>query len=219
MFLRKRFLKEPFKGSGDYWERRYQAAGHSGSGSYGQLAEFKAEVLNGFVREHGIETVMEHGCGDGNQLQLADYPAYVGYDVSRTALGHCRKLFASDSSKEFRHVDDYDGAQADLALSLDVIYHLVEDETFDAHMKRLFESARRFAIIYSSDIDEPYREGSHVRNRAFTKWIEENRPPFTLERHIPNRYPFDGEVKTGSMSDFFIYRRIADGTPVPGEAD
>src|SRR5437899_4317923 len=55
---------------------------NSGLGSYDKLAEFKAEVLNGFVKENTIKSVIEYGCGDGNQLKFAEYPSYLGFDVS-----------------------------------------------------------------------------------------------------------------------------------------
>ena len=38
----------------DYWEARYAAGGNSGKGSGGVFAEFKAEIVNTFVREHDI---------------------------------------------------------------------------------------------------------------------------------------------------------------------
>ncbi len=57
----------PFPGSQDYWVKRYAKGGNSGPGSYSELAKFKASVLNAFVREHGIQSVIEFGCGDGNQ--------------------------------------------------------------------------------------------------------------------------------------------------------
>lgn len=66
-------LRLPFRTSGDYWEQRYRQAGNSGAGSYGRLAEFKAEVLNEFVARHSIGSVVEFGSGDGNQLTLAKY--------------------------------------------------------------------------------------------------------------------------------------------------
>ena len=206
---RRRFKNTPFNGSQDYWERRYQTGGHSGSGSYGELAQFKADALNAFVAEHNIQTVIEHGCGDGNQLTLAKYPQYVGYDVSDRALEMCRQQFEGDDTKRFVHNDQYDGEQAELAMSLDVIYHLVEDAVFDAYMQRLFASATRFVAIYSSDADEPYTPGSHVRQRKFSDWIEKHQPPFKLLSVVENRHPFRGEVKTGSMSDFFYYERVA----------
>ncbi|MGD9858413.1 MAG: hypothetical protein AB7U20_26025 [Planctomycetaceae bacterium] len=65
-------LRRKFTGSSDYWVRRYRKGRNSGGGSYGRLAEFKAQVLNDLVREHRIQTVIEFGCGDGNQLALAN---------------------------------------------------------------------------------------------------------------------------------------------------
>ena len=60
-----------FAGSVIYWEQRYAQGGNSGVGSCGKFAEFKAELLNRFVAQHGVHTVIEFGCGDGNQLSLA----------------------------------------------------------------------------------------------------------------------------------------------------
>jgi hypothetical protein len=65
-----------FKNSAQYWEDRYVNGMTSGSGSYGRLAEFKAEFLNEFVADHKISSIVEFGCGDGAQLALAAYPKY-----------------------------------------------------------------------------------------------------------------------------------------------
>ena len=89
----------PFPGSEQYWIERYEAGRTSGAGSYNELAEFKAEIINAFVVDHGIQTVMEFGCGDGNQLQLANYPDYTGFDVSPRAVDLCRNIFSSDDRK------------------------------------------------------------------------------------------------------------------------
>src|SRR6185369_2928806 len=122
-----RLLSGPFPGSQDYWVKRYEKGGNSGPGSYSELAKFKARVLNGLVTEKNIASVIEFGCGDGNQLELAQYPSYHGFDVSPVAVELCRKRFTADPSKRFGLLGDYAGETADLALSLDVIYHLVED--------------------------------------------------------------------------------------------
>lgn len=39
----------------------------------------------------------------------------------------CRKIFKEDKTKSFYLLADYDNQIADLALSLDVIFHLIED--------------------------------------------------------------------------------------------
>ena len=72
-----------FKGSASFWEHRYATGGWSGSGSYGELVRGKAEFLNAFVKERSIGSAVEFGCGDGNQLSLANYPPYAGLDVLR----------------------------------------------------------------------------------------------------------------------------------------
>jgi len=90
-----------FPGSADYWRQRYKAGGTSGAGSYHKLAKFKAEVLNAFVKEHGIRTIIEYGCGDGNQLSLSEYPSYIGFDVSQKAIEICRGIFCNDKTKRF----------------------------------------------------------------------------------------------------------------------
>ena len=87
--LGRKYSRRVFPGSQPYWERRYARGGDSGAGSYGRLAIFKAEFVNSFVRDHGIRSVIEFGCGDGNQLSLAEYPSYFGLDVSRSAVEAC----------------------------------------------------------------------------------------------------------------------------------
>lgn len=206
----KRFFKRS-QGSKDYWIQRYESGRSSGAGSYNKLAEFKAEILNAFVKEHNISALIEYGCGDGNQLKMADYPSYSGFDVSPKAIALCRKAFRTDPSKSFHLTDEYGGETAPLTISLDVIYHLVEDEIFEAYMRRLFDSSERFVIIYSSDIDNASAETApHVKHRKFTAWVAANYPEWQLKSHIRNKYPFRGNVHEGSFADFFIYEKLSD---------
>jgi len=202
------FKRSRFDGSTDYWEQRYAAGGNSGAGSYNRLAQFKADVLNGFVASHGIEFVIEFGSGDGSQLDLARYPSYVGVDVSRTAIEATRKRFAYDRSKQFLHISEVPAdLKADLSLSLDVIYHLVVDPTFEAYMNALFAAASRFVVIYSSDKDERPR-APHVRHRRFTDWIAKHQPDFALKERVANAYPFDErDPDNTSFADFYIVER------------
>lgn len=196
-----------FNGSADYWESRYRKGRDSGSGSYGQLAAFKAETLNRFVRDHAIETVIEFGCGDGAQLSLAEYPRYHGIDVSSAGILRCRARFAGDSTKSFGPPGSQRDAPYDLALSLDVVYHLVEASVFEAYMRDLFAAARRFVIVYSSNDDIAVPE-PHIRHRKFTDWVDANKPEWRLCETIANRYPFDPrDPDNTSFADFYIFER------------
>ncbi|WP_310430205.1 class I SAM-dependent methyltransferase [Chamaesiphon sp. VAR_48_metabat_135_sub] len=197
-----------FTDSGKYWEDRYAAGGNSGVGSYDKFAEFKAEILNEFVAKENIETVIEFGCGDGNQLTLAKYPNYLGLDISSTIISLCQERFATDSSKAFELMQKYDGKTSDLTLSLDVIYHLVEDEVFENYISSLFNAATRNVIIYSNNYEDEAGSGApHVKNRKFTTWIEANQSDWKLKEHIPNKYPYQGDYTTGSFADFYIYEK------------
>lgn len=197
-------------GSHAYWETRYNGGGNSGSGSYNRLAHYKAAILNSFVQQNQITSVIEHGCGDGNQLSLAQYPAYAGFDVSPTVVAKCKTRFKDDATKRFDIADAYAGETADLALSLDVIYHLVEDEIFDAYMARLFASAEKFVIIYSSDTVayNTYPTAPHVKHRAFSEWVKVMCPNWALVGHIPNLYPYtESDPHNTSLADFHFYKK------------
>lgn len=195
-----------FHDSSSYWERRYQERGDSGAGSYGFLAHYKAEIINEFVTSHSVKSVVEFGCGDGNQLSYLQVPAYLGLDVSATALDKCRAKFSDDPSKQFGLMSDYRGETADLALSLDVIFHLVEDDVYTRYMDALFQSAERFIIIYSSNTDvQDKAQPAHVLHRKFTEWISEKQPGWRLTEHVKNKYPYSTDSPSGSFSDFYFF--------------
>ena len=94
-----------FTGSTEYWERRYANGGHSGAGSYGPMAEWKAHHINEWVQQHNIQRVIEFGCGDGAQLSHANYPHYIGLDVSRTVIDTCKQKYADDPTTSFLWMD------------------------------------------------------------------------------------------------------------------
>jgi SAM-dependent methyltransferase len=192
--------------SAHFWEGSYAQGGTSGHGSYGALAEDKGRYLNELVRERAVRSVIEFGCGDGNQLSLAEYPSYVGLDVSRTAIELCQRRFRDDPAKSFFLYDgscftDRTGVfSADLALSLDVLYHLTEDAVFETYLRHLFAAAGKLVVIYSTDM-ELGGTAPHVRHRRFTPWVAANCPDWSLSA-----------VRRGlstdpGRADFFRYER------------
>lgn len=208
-FVRNRWGRLGFR-SIAYWEQHYAKGDTSGPGSYGHLAEFKAHVINDFVTTHRITSVIEFGCGDGNQLGLFQCARYIGLDVSRTAIHKCVSKYADDPTKSFflydpRYFVDRAGVfTAEVGLSLDVIYHLIEDDLFRLYMQHLFASASRHIIIYSSSFDA--RTAPHVRHRDFVGYVQNNSPEWRLIERIPNRHPVtESGTKDGSPYDFFIY--------------
>lgn len=208
-----RFRQFVFPGSQNYWEKRYSLGGNSGQGSYGKSAEFKSEILNKFVRENCISSVTEYGCGDGNQLTYAEYPQYIGLDISEQAVALSSELFSEDSSKNFFVYDpnDFETNQknfsGDLVLSLDVIYHLVEDEVYRKYLTNVFNSAKKYVAIYSSDEEIPrILHSRHVRHRKFTRHVEEWFPAWELKDILKNNQLKNKSKGNGPSVDFFIFQ-------------
>lgn len=190
--------------SAAFWDARYRDGGNSGDGSVGLNAQFKAQVVNAFVAAQPIDSVIEFGCGDGRQLALMKYPdVYWGLDVSEEAIRICREKFKGDTGKSFHVVHPgivHAVTDFDLALSLDVIYHLTEDDAYFDHLNSLFSAATRFVLLYTSDVhyDPFFATGPHVLHRPVNHDIANLYPEWRFVRGIRN--PYDLEA-----ADFYLY--------------
>jgi len=123
--------------------------------------------------------------------------------VSATIVERCNKLFAKDTSKSFvKYVPgDTDVApyRSELALSLDVIYHVAEDWAYEQYLLDLFSMASKFVIIYGIDNDGDKRR-IDWKSRKFSKWIEHNKPGWELIAMEKQPYPNDSDA------DFYMWR-------------
>lgn len=175
-----------------YWDRRYREGRTSGAGSEGDEGRYKAQYLTNFTHEHDITSVIDWGCGDGQVLELIRFPKYIHYlgvDVSETIVQRMRDKFVSPyrfvtRAEYLKSVEQYrEQLQADtpheipkqplvyeLALSMDVLFHLPDDDDYREYLNYLFGSASRFVIIYSTNYDGG-RTARHVYRREFTRDI------------------------------------------------
>ena len=168
-----------------YWNDRYVYGGNSGSGSYNHLAQFKADVINDFVGENEIKSIIDYGVGDGNQLKLINTEnlIYTGIDVSDFIIYKCKEEFKDDKTKKFIHVDNIDNElKGELVLSCDVIYHLIEEHVYKEYMENLFSMSKKYVIIYAPNIN--YNEAVHVKKRVFIEYIFDNYTNFNLVNRI-----------------------------------
>ena len=207
-----RYNNKNFQGSKNYWEERYAKGGDSGYGSYAKFAEFKAVYINKFIKDNNLTTVLEFGCGDGNQLTMAEYPHYIGLDVSSTIIDLCNEKFGEDSTKEFKVYDSFSydkSIKCDVSMSLDVIYHLVEEEVYTKYMEHLFSGSDKFVIIYSSN--EYTDQTFHEKHRKFTDWVDKNASDWKLIEKTENKYKQESmseeENHETSYADFYIYAK------------
>lgn len=199
--------------SAAYWDTRYRHGGNSGAGSYGRLARFKAGFINAFVAANAVSDVIDLGCGDGNLLSMLSVDAYTGVDVSDTVLQRLSDRFPDHRFVPFAAVDRV--APADCALSVDVIFHLVEDDVFADYMATLFAKGRRFVLIYASNVDLHW-PAPHVRHRRFSDHVATCFPSWRLIAHVPNRHAFDpARPDDTSFADFFVYARAGVSANIP----
>ena len=133
---------------------------------------------------------IEFGSGDGNQASLFDFPIYTGVDVVPQVIEEARERFADRPGWSFATLEEYlrHPTRADLAMSLDVVYHLAGQpgvraswgEEFDIYLaqnvlatQRLLEAVKEAPIkcfvlassssIYGQAESFPTREASLPR--------------------------------------------------------
>lgn len=193
----------------EYWRKRYATGGNSGAGSYGALADFKADSLNAFIADNHIETAIEFGSGDGNQLKSIKVARYIGLDVSPTTIENTKVMYASDPSKSF-HVYDPDSFKvdqsliSDIAISMDVILHLTEDERYEAYLRNLVDCSRKFLGVFNTATEQQLpKMASHNRFRDHRIWLEENAQEFEEVRVDILPTELNYPVGTG----FYYYQR------------
>ena len=198
--------------SASYWETRYKSGGNSGEGSYGELAEYKAAVINSLVSTRNLRSVAEFGCGDGANLRFyTAIPLYVGFDVSSTVILARKKEWENSTTRTFREFDTAKGAgqaaRADLSLSLDVLYHILELDVWKKYLLNLFMTADKCVLIYGKDTNSARSEFSrntHVLTRKFTDYIS-LRFPCWHRVEIFEKKPI--HLLKLSSATFFLYER------------
>lgn len=189
-------------GTPEYWEYRYLTGGNSGEGSLGEAAERKAKFVNDLVKVEKISSVIDWGCGDGNQLALLEIEGYLGVEVSPTAIRECIDKFGDRHAFLLwqPHLAQLGAPLCDLALSMDVIFHLTTEDGFLDYWERLFDSSSRLVLVHATNYDSP--ANGHVRH-----WKHTTRAPsdWTLE------YSDSDPHEPG----FYLYRRDACSTAPP----
>lgn len=164
----------------DSWERRYRETDlGSGDNSWGEKAQRKADYVNALIQDRSVHTVVDWGCGDGEVASRIKALRYIGIEVSPSALALC-KAKATGPEREWRLYDGFTKPRlpkADLALSLDIILHLVDDGLYRRYLELLFGSAP-LVCVYSSCRNE--QGARHVLHRTF---IDDVPPEFhVIER-------------------------------------
>lgn len=180
-----------------YWDRRYREGRSSGAGSEGSEGQYKADYVSDFIHNHGVKSLIDWGCGDGQVLELIrlEDALYHGVDCSPTILDRMRRKFPEHSFS----TDDGHQPTAELALSMDVLFHLPADHDYSAYLFDLFGSARKYVMIYSTNYAGG-RTARHVFRREFTPDIAERFPDWELTA-------VETPLREG-LASFFVYEKV-----------
>ena len=183
-----------------YWNRRYQTGGSSGPGSRGEEAAFKVRLVNRWLRQVGAISVLDLGCGDGylRAHGLAKGRPYLGTDYSREALKLAK---AANPRTRYSLAPLPPTARFDTVLSLDVLFHLTDEEEYRAYLGDLFGRAIRWAIVYGTNEERPSAE--HVRHRV---WLPDLPPTWEIVETVPTRFH-------PGKTAWLLRRRSPDATP------
>lgn len=196
--------------SNEYWENRYKNNETSGDGSYGKLALFKSSIINNFIKDYNIKSILDLGCGDGNQLKYFNTTNinYIGVDPSITIINKLKEIYKNDKNKNFITLDEKINTKVELTLSCDILFHLINSNIWEKHIANLFNISTKYVIIYAYDFDEDWN--NHCKSRKFTDFIKKKYSNWQLIKVIKNKYPlFEGcDDQNASMSDFYFYKKI-----------
>lgn len=188
-----------------YWHNRYLSGGNSGSGSYGVLAKFKSDVINTFIEQNGISSVIDFGCGDGSQIKTIEKVKYLGIDVAPSSIDLCRGIFSGDKTKSFllynpKYFVNNQFIKADLVMCLDVLYHIIDEADFSKTLSDIFSCSRGFVVLYTNIEIHEAAENSHILYRDIMKYLTQFNE-FKLQEVISQKY------KDLSCADFIILKR------------
>ncbi|CEL97136.1 unnamed protein product [Vitrella brassicaformis CCMP3155] len=111
------------------WGRNKDGKGHSGAGSTEEATDNFRLLLEDFLRQRNIRSVVDAGCGDWEWTQFVDWrpvEEYTGVDVVPSVIARNQDLYSSHNRTfHARSILKRDNLPpADLLMSKDVLQHL-----------------------------------------------------------------------------------------------
>ena len=164
-----------------FWGRNASGEGSSGPGSTEEVTREYRRFLETLVREEGIASVVDAGCGDWEFSQYIDWGEadYLGIDVSSVVLDrlHTRYLRPKVRFQQGSVVDVL--PPADLLIVKDVLQHLPNEDVMQFIRNNLQRGRYKFAVLTNSR--EP-NDGDNNGNilRGSYRGLDLGGPPFAL---------------------------------------
>jgi hypothetical protein len=139
-----------------HWNERYATNMElgSGHGSRGEIRDYKRDLIARAMQDHGLNSVIDLGCGDIEIIRELDIPRYRGIDLSDVVVARNRTL-RPDWSFEAGDITAADTSGAwDMTLCLDVLIHQNRRKAYDG----IIDTIRRIAatvVLVSGYESEP----------------------------------------------------------------
>lgn len=151
----------------EYWNQRYEGQGAEGSGkgSAGKFVDQKADFIRSQMRQYGMKSVFDYGCGNGRVLSSLEGNR-LGYDFSPSVVASLQSAqnetlsFTSDSQA----ASPDNMKRFDTILCLEVLLHNTA-EVRKQIMDAISEAYPRLFIFTDSNgglLSRVLLAGSHI---------------------------------------------------------
>ena len=163
-----------------YWETRYSQGLNSGAGSGGEERDWKWKAITKLVPEMTyalFQSVVDVACGDLRFWEGRIGPEeYVGIDISKTIVEENRRKQPNWDfiwSPAERRIE---GLKAPVVLCMDLLFHIMDDDRFEAILENLCYYSSRYILIHTWIVNplgnrEPYTDGEYMTFRRFEDYF------------------------------------------------
>jgi hypothetical protein len=131
----------------EYWNHRYASGLTSGQGSVGRLRDFKWKIINKHIPH--LDNVIDVGCGDLRFWDAISCANYTGIDISDIVIERDKivrsnwKFICSPAEDLIR------GLQDENVICLDMLFHIMNEDTFVKILNNLCAYSRTNIFIYN----------------------------------------------------------------------
>jgi 2-polyprenyl-3-methyl-5-hydroxy-6-metoxy-1,4-benzoquinol methylase len=184
-----------------YWEERHRTQGELRSGGHIGLDEAANQIfyftrLGMLLRIIGVRNsvsaplfLLDAGCGKGQFVRALVSCGFAvdGIDTSPTAIDFCRA--SGPGRYEVSSIADWRSPTLyDVVYSVDVLFHLVDDDDWAASLDNLASLVRLGGKLVITDEHAEVRRqaGNYIVHRASTEYVEAlGRRGFALREFVP----------------------------------
>lgn len=193
-----------------YWGKNASGSGTSGTGSTVKITQQYRAFLEYFIKQHGVTSVVDAGCGDWSFSQKIDWngASYLGIDISTVVIEDVKQRYETETTKFQMGDITEELPAADLLICKDVLQHLSNELVLKFVRNNLKPGRFKWAIITNDRIAGEANRNIKVGEH---RYVDLGSPPFNVKGLIDLPIRFDDE--TTKMS------QLLDLTKGPGQVD